>query len=719
MVARMESDGSSEIKQVEQSCSNKTDSSAKETKKGKEKEIAARKGGRTRPPLSFLSILKDANIEIDMSCPHKLCDLLYAGVYLKPNTLASSSLIFPHFISCKYFVDKKSNKNCFALFPREFYICWGENPKYWKWTKEKEPSGEDIEVAELLDVCWLEVRGKIDTIDLSPGALYEIVFVLKVKEKWIWKVIPLAVIWSLWKLRNECIFKSASPQSVDLFLNQPEANKIESGEQICLRQLTFGWSCLEAAAMEMLLLGKNIIWLCSGLLIWLCYGMLLIFINKTCSGLLLVWSLVLTFVMGWFMESAADMESDMESAADHCWYGVRGCCSPESIGKVQGSLQSNGRGEVDQSSGNGGTSKRANGVSVGRQGMESAGLEVASRVMETVMGSSEVQDRVNDEKLANEVGCSMGNDKEVACTKVNRVGREVNSHQVIMSGVQNSDVVLCRTGLLRELSGPTEARPSINLEVLIKGVQQGHEPSGLIQDLGSELSDDLAQPSGRTAEAQTKQNLKQIFKAQRITAGSFARKGATQGRGKQWKKGMDRRKWVFSRLGFQKGAIFRASAEVAASQKLAVHQQPAQSELIYRLLFCSASFSVEFAANMACWGLLWSVMHICGLLCEVVEWHGASSLAGVSLSDQIAPGHHAYGVVSKYVTGGNHVFRTLYIIGDNPSVDIKGAKQAGHPWFSILTRTGVFKGKENHAEHPADLVGELTLLLLSTFASQT
>ncbi|XP_058206876.1 uncharacterized protein YKR070W [Rhododendron vialii] len=54
--------------------------------------------------------------------------------------------------------------------------------------------------------------------------------------------------------------------------------------------------------------------------------------------------------------------------------------------------------------------------------------------------------------------------------------------------------------------------------------------------------------------------------------------------------------------------------------------------------------------------------------------------------------------------GGNHVFRTLYMVGDNPSVDIKGAQQAGHPWFSILTRTGVFKGKENHDEYPADLV---------------
>ncbi|XP_021910217.1 uncharacterized protein LOC110824019 [Carica papaya] len=49
-------------------------------------------------------------------------------------------------------------------------------------------------------------------------------------------------------------------------------------------------------------------------------------------------------------------------------------------------------------------------------------------------------------------------------------------------------------------------------------------------------------------------------------------------------------------------------------------------------------------------------------------------------------------------------FKTLYIIGDNPAVDIKGAKQAGHPWFSILTRTGVFQGEDNHAEFPADLV---------------
>ncbi|KGN64721.1 uncharacterized protein YKR070W [Cucumis sativus] len=51
-----------------------------------------------------------------------------------------------------------------------------------------------------------------------------------------------------------------------------------------------------------------------------------------------------------------------------------------------------------------------------------------------------------------------------------------------------------------------------------------------------------------------------------------------------------------------------------------------------------------------------------------------------------------------------HHFKTLYMIGDNPSVDINGAIQAGSPWFSIMTRTGVFKGKENHDKYSADLV---------------
>jgi len=39
-----------------------------------------------------------------------------------------------------------------------------------------------VDVAELLDVCWLEIYGKFNTKMLSPGILYEVVFVIKLKD---------------------------------------------------------------------------------------------------------------------------------------------------------------------------------------------------------------------------------------------------------------------------------------------------------------------------------------------------------------------------------------------------------------------------------------------------------------------------------------------------------------------------------------------------------
>ena len=37
-------------------------------------------------------------------------------------------------------------------------------------------------MAELLRVCWFEITGEIWTVGLSPGTLYEIVFVVKIKD---------------------------------------------------------------------------------------------------------------------------------------------------------------------------------------------------------------------------------------------------------------------------------------------------------------------------------------------------------------------------------------------------------------------------------------------------------------------------------------------------------------------------------------------------------
>lgn len=44
------------------------------------------------------------------------------------------------------------------------------------------------------------------------------------------------------------------------------------------------------------------------------------------------------------------------------------------------------------------------------------------------------------------------------------------------------------------------------------------------------------------------------------------------------------------------------------------------------------------------------------------------------------------------------------MIGDNPTVDIQGANDSG--FVSILVRTGVFSGKDNHDKYPAKYVVE-------------
>ncbi len=49
----------------------------------------------------------------------------------------------------------------------------------------------------------------------------------------------------------------------------------------------------------------------------------------------------------------------------------------------------------------------------------------------------------------------------------------------------------------------------------------------------------------------------------------------------------------------------------------------------------------------------------------------------------------------------------FYMIGDTPESDIQGANAKSEDgWHSILVRTGLFQGLENHDEHPARYVVE-------------
>ncbi|XP_061342639.1 putative F-box protein PP2-B12 [Gastrolobium bilobum] len=72
---------------------------------------------------------------------------------------------------------RKSGKKCYMLAARALSIIWGDTPRYWKWTTLQD--SRFPEVAQLLDVCWLEIRGMINTLALSPNTQYAAYLVFK------------------------------------------------------------------------------------------------------------------------------------------------------------------------------------------------------------------------------------------------------------------------------------------------------------------------------------------------------------------------------------------------------------------------------------------------------------------------------------------------------------------------------------------------------------
>ncbi|KAL6190299.1 hypothetical protein ACLB2K_036697 [Fragaria x ananassa] len=74
-------------------------------------------------------------------------------------------------------LDKWSGKKCYMVPARDLVIGWADTPNYWKWISL--PDSRFEEVAELVSVCWLEIRGKIDTRLLSPSTMYKAYLVFK------------------------------------------------------------------------------------------------------------------------------------------------------------------------------------------------------------------------------------------------------------------------------------------------------------------------------------------------------------------------------------------------------------------------------------------------------------------------------------------------------------------------------------------------------------
>ncbi|KAL3506352.1 hypothetical protein ACH5RR_031734 [Cinchona calisaya] len=77
-------------------------------------------------------------------------------------------------------LSQSSGKICYMLCARELSIAWKNDSMYWRWTPI--PESRFSEVAELLNVCWLDIRGKMKTRVLSLKTTYAAYLVYKIRE---------------------------------------------------------------------------------------------------------------------------------------------------------------------------------------------------------------------------------------------------------------------------------------------------------------------------------------------------------------------------------------------------------------------------------------------------------------------------------------------------------------------------------------------------------
>ncbi|XP_021766929.1 uncharacterized protein PHLOEM PROTEIN 2-LIKE A4-like [Chenopodium quinoa] len=118
------------------------------------------------PESTWVAIIKDNNF-IKSTQQQKVNEILSKGVYWDSRKK-------------KYWVDGNGN-NCFMIFANGLKITWSDNPNYWYLQKKSELGDENITIAQLRNVAWLEVHGKFNTEDLTQGVWYEVWFIVKLE----------------------------------------------------------------------------------------------------------------------------------------------------------------------------------------------------------------------------------------------------------------------------------------------------------------------------------------------------------------------------------------------------------------------------------------------------------------------------------------------------------------------------------------------------------
>ncbi|XP_048536825.1 F-box protein PP2-B10-like [Triticum urartu] len=67
-------------------------------------------------------------------------------------------------------LDRETSAKCYMLSARNLFIVWGDTPQYWTWIPLDD--SRFSEGAQLMHVCWFEIRGKIHSKMLSQDTTY-------------------------------------------------------------------------------------------------------------------------------------------------------------------------------------------------------------------------------------------------------------------------------------------------------------------------------------------------------------------------------------------------------------------------------------------------------------------------------------------------------------------------------------------------------------------
>ncbi|XP_074574691.1 putative F-box protein PP2-B12 [Curcuma longa] len=74
-------------------------------------------------------------------------------------------------------LEKSTGKKWYMISAEKLQVTWGNTPQYWRWISLEE--SRFAKVVELLAVCWLDIRGCIDSRLLSNNTTYIVYLVFK------------------------------------------------------------------------------------------------------------------------------------------------------------------------------------------------------------------------------------------------------------------------------------------------------------------------------------------------------------------------------------------------------------------------------------------------------------------------------------------------------------------------------------------------------------